>query len=132
MERGDGYPPHKSAGSSAETPDHAGPHGPVSGGRMENGHNRIMVDGRTVTTVPSGEVPTPTLQYRAFRAEQRLVGGRAVAPTVVRAVPAPPPLAAGSRALIYKQDPATDEIGVRKTYLPGHVLTGPRDARIRS
>jgi len=44
-------------------------------------------------------------------------------------IPIPLPLP-GARVLIWKQDPSVAEIGVRKAYLPGHVFTGPRDARI--
>jgi hypothetical protein len=43
-----------------------------------------------------------------------------------------PPNFFGTRVLIYKQDPSVGEIGVRKSFLPGIVLAGPRDARITS
>jgi hypothetical protein len=45
-------------------------------------------------------------------------------------VPVPaPPVPTGSRVLMWKQDPSVSEIGIRKAYLPGRVLTGPKDAR---
>jgi hypothetical protein len=44
--------------------------------------------------------------------------------------PRPLPTPVGARVLIWKQDPSVTEIGIRKVYLPGHVFTGPRDARI--
>ena len=42
-------------------------------------------------------------------------------------VPAP----AGPRVLMWKQDPSVAEIGIRKTFLPRPVSTGPCDARIK-
>jgi hypothetical protein len=79
--------------------------------------------------LPLGLVPTPTTEYRAFRAEKALAAGqlRGRAPATV-------PLAAspGTRVLMWKQDPSVAEIGIRKAYLPGQVFTGPRDARIVS
>ena len=44
----------------------------------------------------------------------------------------PPPLvqAFGARVLMWKQDPSVSEIGTRRAYLPGAVLSGPSDARI--
>ncbi|WP_229217539.1 hypothetical protein [Massilia forsythiae] len=43
----------------------------------------------------------------------------------------PLPYAFGARVLMWKQDPSVDEIGTRRAFLPGVVLAGPRDARIR-
>ena len=40
------------------------------------------------------------------------------------------PLPMGARALTWKQDPAVGDIGIRKVFLPGAILLGPRDARI--
>ncbi|MDB6151921.1 MAG: hypothetical protein JWL90_374 [Chthoniobacteraceae bacterium] len=46
-------------------------------------------------------------------------------------IPVPLPLP-GARVLMWKQDPSVPEINVRKTFLPGHVFPGPRDARLRN
>src|SRR5207247_10756264 len=43
------------------------------------------------------------------------------------ALPISPP---GARVLIYKQDPSVAEIGIRKVFVSGRFLAGPRDARI--
>jgi hypothetical protein len=55
--------------------------------------------------------------------------------TIASAVPTdggPPPAAPppGARALTWKQDPSVSELGIRKVFLPGVIVTGPRDARI--
>ena len=73
--------------------------------------------------VPVGFIPTPTMDYRAYRKIKHLTHQPA-APT-----PAAPAAPAGARALMWKQDPSVTEIGIRKVYLPGPVATGPRDAR---
>lgn len=84
--------------------------------------------------VPVGFVPTPTEEYRTRRKARRITMntsiGKLPGPDVIR-IPIPlPRLFLGSRMLIYKQDPTVSEIGIRKTYLPGAVQAGPRDARI--
>src|SRR5262245_7527408 len=89
-----------------------------------------MVEEQVVTnghlTVPLN-VPTPTIQYRVHRKTLKAT----VQPGIPLPVPIPIPLPVlmGSRVLMWKQDPSVGEIGIRKAYLPGHVLTGPRDAR---
>jgi len=93
-------------------------------------------------TLPVSFVPTPTKEFRLHRktAKTTLEPGR---PTTLTPIPIPKPIPgpipgpipipfAGSRVLIYKQDPSVTEIGVRKAYLPGAVLNGPRDAYITS
>src|SRR4029453_13175917 len=45
--------------------------------------------------------------------------------------PVPPIVQAGSRVLMWKQDPSVQEIGVRKAFLPKRVFTGPKDSRIQ-
>ena len=90
-----------------------------------NGHDATMMHAVQTLRVPF--VPTPTGVYRQHRKAMRAT----VEPGAVR-VPSPPPgpLPIGARALIWKQDPSVDEIGIRKIFLPGATLLGPRDARI--
>jgi hypothetical protein len=84
----------------------------------------------TTPVLPRGLVPTPTTEYHAFREEKALLTGQ-LRHAPLAAVPAPPaPVLSGARVLMWKQDPSVTEIGIRKAYLPGHVFTGPRDARI--
>lgn len=77
-------------------------------------------------TLPVDFVPTPTDAYRRYRKERKVT----VQPGAPVPAPLPIPLSTGSRVLIWKQDPSVSEIGVRKCYLPGVVLDGPRDARL--
>src|SRR5258705_378293 len=85
--------------------------------------------------VPRALVPTPTFEYHTWQRQRRLyVPGRwtGVAPAAVPVpIPIPLPLQ-GARVLMWKQDPTAAEIGIRKAFLPTHVFTGPRDARITS
>ncbi len=84
-------------------------------------------------SLPVSFVPTPTRAFREHRktVQATLQPGRppvvAVTPTPI---PIPLPIIAGSRVLIYKQDPSVGEIGIRKSFLPQVVLAGPKDARI--
>ncbi|HKP53754.1 MAG TPA: hypothetical protein VJ183_14020 [Chloroflexia bacterium] len=82
--------------------------------------------------MPVGFIPTPTNEYRVNRKVQKATvqpgkpQGAAALP-----VPIPPiPVLVGPRVLLWKQDPSVSEIGVRKAFLPGLVIAGPRDARI--
>jgi len=45
-------------------------------------------------------------------------------------IPVPLPVVAGSRFLIWKQDPSVADPGLRLSFVPSLVLDGPRDARI--
>jgi hypothetical protein len=83
---------------------------------------------RDIPTLPVSYVPTPTEEYRSHRKLVRATvePGAPPAPTGIPAAPPSP----GARALIWKQDPSVTEIGIRKIYVPGNVLPGPRDARI--
>jgi hypothetical protein len=45
-------------------------------------------------------------------------------------IPIPIPLIAGSRFLIWKQDPSVSDPGIRLVFIPTLVLDGPRDSRI--
>ena len=82
--------------------------------------------------LPINMVPTPTREYRAYRKAKQLTVEPGARPAAIPG-PIPPPIPLplpGARVLIWKQDPSVAEIGIRKAYLPGHVLSGPRDARI--
>lgn len=81
-----------------------------------------------VPVLPPQFVPTPTREYREHRKTMRLTLGPG-APAAPVPVPVPIPVLRGPRVLIWKQDPTVAEIGIRKAYLPGPVLAGPRDAR---
>src|SRR5262245_11985496 len=80
--------------------------------------------------VPVTFVPTPTAEYRALRKLTRTATATAVPPQPIPIPPIPVPILRGPRVLIWKQDPTVGEIGIRKTFLPGLVSTGPKDARI--
>jgi hypothetical protein len=81
--------------------------------------------------LPVSYVPTPSAPYRVHRkaAQATMQPGRPCRNTNGLAAAAFP---AGSRVLIWKQDPSVTELGTRKTFLPGVILEGPRDARIAS
>jgi len=104
------------------------------------GYVHALVDegsanGRTVVLEPvdvrplSLKVPTPTAEYRSQRKLMRAAVGAAV-PPIPQPLPVPVPVVRGSRVLIWKQDPTVGEIGIRKAYLPGLTLSGPKDSRI--
>jgi hypothetical protein len=80
--------------------------------------------------VPVGMVPTPTREYREHRKARRAVLS-AGQPALPSPNPIPLPINTGTRVLIFKQDPSVKEIGIRKAFLPGAVMVGPRDGRIR-
>ncbi|MBI1879111.1 MAG: hypothetical protein HYR94_12975 [Chloroflexi bacterium] len=75
-------------------------------------------------------VPTPTDEYRRHRKTMQIT----VEPSerIPQPMPIPLPIAIGPRVLMWKQDPSVKEIGIRKAYLSGIVLTGPKDVRIIS
>lgn len=99
---------------------------------------------------PVGFIPMPSAPYRQHRKAAQLLDqpgrprpvGAALAPGAFTGPGAPDaaeegapadvplPYAFGARVLMWKQDPSVDEIGTRRAFLPGVVLTGPRDARI--
>jgi len=89
------------------------------------------------TPLPVAFVPTPTGAFRSHRKALKVVAEpgvpRSETARLPGAFPAPLPLPflRGSRVLIWKQDPTVGEIGVRKAFLPGLVLAGPADSRIR-
>jgi len=91
-----------------------------------NGHN--------VTTENEGlrlrvsYVPTPTGEYRRHQKTMRVTVEPGATPA---SMPTPPmPLPVGARALIWRQDASLGDLGIRKIFLPGAILLGPRDARI--
>lgn len=79
--------------------------------------------------VPVAFVPTPTKEYRTHRKIMKATvePGR---PVRRKRIPHPKALKAGSRVLIWKQDPSVTEIGVRKAFLSNAIFAGPKDARI--
>jgi hypothetical protein len=93
----------------------------------------IETNGRTAT-LPVSFIPVPTDEYRRHRKTLKATvqPGR---PAKRKEIPAPAPALpglGGSRVLIWKQDPSVSEIGIRRSYLPGVALAGPRDGRIAS
>lgn len=94
----------------------------------------VQEDLSQVVALRIDKVPTPTGEYRHYRkvVQATVKPGLPVGPMPVPTpIPVPIPLF-GARVLIWKQDPTVKEITVRKAYLPGAVLAGPRDARIAS
>jgi hypothetical protein len=75
---------------------------------------------------PVSYVPTPSATYRAHRKSVQLTQQ----PGRPRRADGSPETPLGARVLIWKQDPSVTELGTRKTFLPGVILAGPRDARI--
>lgn len=88
----------------------------------------------TMPEVSVGFVPTPTAEYRSHRKwlKSNVQPG---APTRSTKIPTPRPiplpLISGPRVLMYKQDPAVAEIGIRKAYIPTMAQDGPTDSRIQ-
>ena len=76
--------------------------------------------------LPVSFVPTPTRQYREHRKARRATLGTG---TPVR-TPIPRAVINGARVLMWKWDPVTGATSVRKAFLAGHILAGPRNARI--
>jgi len=80
---------------------------------------------------PVSFVPTPSAPYRRHRKAAALVLEPGPPRKRLGADPGASTTALGARVLMWKQDPSVSEIGTRKAFLPGLILTGPRDARIR-
>ncbi|HEV7816490.1 MAG TPA: hypothetical protein VGP06_15500, partial [Janthinobacterium sp.] len=84
-------------------------------------------------SLPVNYVPTPSGPYREYRKTAQLTqqpGRPRLATPAATTTPALSSLPLGSRVLMWKQDPAVSDLGVRKCFLPGVMLQGPRDARI--
>ncbi|HKE92055.1 MAG TPA: hypothetical protein VKB45_17105, partial [Gemmatimonadales bacterium] len=79
-----------------------------------------------IPPLPVALLPTPTRQYRQRRKARRAT----FAAGTPRRMPIPPPVLAGARVLRWQWNPEAGEIGVRTAFLPGHILPGPKDARI--
>jgi hypothetical protein len=96
---------------------------------MENRVVTVVETEQTSDAPPLSYVPTPSAAYRRHRkaAALMLEPGR---PRIGVGDEPPSPFGIGTRVLMWKQDPSVGEIGIRKVFLPGLVLDGPRDARI--
>ncbi|MDO8439034.1 MAG: hypothetical protein Q7S67_02190 [Telluria sp.] len=79
---------------------------------------------------PVSFVPTPSAAYRQHRKAAALVLEPGPPRQRLGTDPEESTVALGTRVLMWKQDPSVSEIGTRKVFLPGLVLSGPRDARI--
>lgn len=89
----------------------------------------------TITATP--ETMTPTVEHKAhFYEHLAFLSRRAPSPAapipspVPSPIPTPIPLVAGSRFLIWKQDPSVTDPGIRLTFIPSLILDGPQDSRI--
>ena len=82
--------------------------------------------------LPVGYVPTPSEPYRLHRKTADLLAQPGLPRLKNGMMPmklaGTPP--SGARVLMWKQDPSVSDLGTRKTFLPGVILDGPRDARI--
>ena len=87
-------------------------------------------------TLPVGFVPQPTQEYashlarEAVRTQTGSIATQQAAGPAAAPAPVPAIVKAGARVLMWKQDPAVNEIGIRKAFLPKRVFTGPKDSRI--
>jgi hypothetical protein len=94
-----------------------------------------VVGGSTAVETPDAHtpqlaplfVPEPTAGFE--EALQARLPGR-LPRRVPIPIPRPIPWLFGSRFLIWKQDPSVPDPGIRKVYIPGLALNGPRDARL--
>jgi hypothetical protein len=77
--------------------------------------------------LPVGYVPTPSAPYRQHRKTIQMIEQPGPPRPGEQVSPLFPP---GARVLIWKQDPSVADLGTRKSFLPGVILQGPRDARI--
>lgn len=80
---------------------------------------------------PIGFVPMPTIEYRAHRKTMKSTVEPGHPVIIPVPIPIPVPLLTGPRVLMWKQDPAVSEIGIRRAFIPSYVASGPRDARIK-
>lgn len=100
---------------------------------MAINHQELKTEVPPARQIPVGFIPVPTREYR----EHRKTVTSTLEPGAPRVAPLTPLArdllvpSIGSRVLQWKQDPSVQEIGVRRAFLPGVILDGPRDARIR-
>ncbi len=99
---------------------------------MEHPQRRLPPDADCVNPhqAPLSFVPTPSAPYRQHRKAAALVLEPGPPRKRLGADPSASSEPLGARVLMWKQDPSVTEIGTRKAFLPGLVLSGPRDARI--
>jgi hypothetical protein len=72
----------------------------------------------------------PISEQHAILYETVYLPLRGEARTIPRPIPRPLPFRAGSRFLIWKQDPTVADPGVRMSFIPSLILDGPHDSRI--
>lgn len=99
---------------------------------MDRRSPNITSENGTYRSAPVGYIPTPSAPYRIHRksVQHTIELGTPKADALPVPIPIPLPFSFGSRILMWKQDPSVTEIGIRKAFLPGIVLQGPRDARL--
>jgi len=86
----------------------------------------------TITEIPArlvSYVPTPTREYRVHKETERATV-EPTAPPAPSPIPAPAQVPTGARVLLWRQDGLTGDLSVRKAFVAGSILPGPRDARI--
>lgn len=102
------------------------PHAPSTQTAVEPSTTPERVNGQTIDLTGMC-IPEPTA---AFERSLQVRGARAVPRRLPTPIPRPIPLIAGSRTLIWKQDPSVTNPGVRLVLIPGLVLNGPQDTRL--
>lgn len=73
---------------------------------------------------------SPSLEKKLQQYENMDTNSNAAAVPIPVPIPIPIPLIAGSKFLIWKQDPTVVDPGIRLSFIPTVVLDGPRDSRI--
>ena len=73
---------------------------------------------------------SPSLEKKLQQYENMDTNSNAAAAPIPVPIPIPIPLIAGSKFLIWKQDPTVLDPGIRLSFIPSVVLDGPRDSRI--
>src|SRR5262245_11829259 len=89
------------------------------------GQECIGINPTDQNPLPVDYIPTPTRQYRVYRDSKRA----GVAAGETGAWPSnriSPPAVQGSRVLTWRDERATAELAIRRAYLAGTILSGPR------
>lgn len=73
---------------------------------------------------------SPSLEKKLQQYENMDTNSNPAAAPIPVPIPIPIPLIAGSKFLIWKQDPTVLDPGIRLSFIPSVVLDGPRDSRI--